>query len=159
MRQDGGNPKASVYISDANHSITQPMLSPDNLWLAFCSRLSAGRARLYLAPWTDQPEVQPSAWIPLTSGEHHDTTPVWSPQGRLLYFASNRDGFTCIYAQRIRSTGQPLDGPPFAVRHFHSAAQRPSNPGVAFRGIAVASNQLVLGMHRRSGNIWLLGRS
>jgi hypothetical protein len=36
-----------------------------------------------------------------------------------MYFASNRDGFTCIWALKLDpATKRPL-GAPFAVQHFH----------------------------------------
>ena len=37
--------------------------------------------------------------------------PVWSPDGRWLYFVSNRHGPRDIYAQRLSGTGQPSGDP------------------------------------------------
>jgi hypothetical protein len=58
----------------------------------------------------------------------------WSPGGRVLYFASDRDGFTCL----------------------HAAAEQAGNLGVSYRGFGVAKDKLVLTIERRAGNIWLL---
>ena len=37
--------------------------------------------------------------------------PVWSPDGRWLYFVSSRHGPRDIYAQRVTGSGEPVDGP------------------------------------------------
>ena len=38
-------------------------------------------------------------------------SPVWSPDGRWLYFVSNRHGPRDIYAQRVSGAGQPSGDP------------------------------------------------
>jgi hypothetical protein len=145
----------SDYIRHPRWGVLQPNLSPDERRIAFYVRISPDRARIYLAPWDLRASVPESEWIAVTEGTSDDTTPVWSPGGRILYFASDRDGVTCIYGQRI-STTAGVEGPPFAVRHLHAAAERAANAGVAHRGFGVARDKLVLTLNRRSGNIWLL---
>lgn len=156
MRRDTVSGVASSYIRWDRGNLYQPMLSPDERWVAFSARLGLQHSRIWLAPWADQPNVPEQEWIPVTDGLSHDTAPVWSPEGRVLYFASNKDGFTCLYGQRIREQRGGLDGPPFPVRHLHSAAERTANLGVSFRGFGVAANKLVLRLERRAGNIWLI---
>ncbi len=44
--------------------------------------------------------------------------------GTRVYFTSTRDGYLCIWAQRLDPvTKHPL-GPPFAYEHFHDSAGR-----------------------------------
>lgn len=146
----------TVYLRPRDGSIYQPMLSPDERWIAFYGRTTPNRTRIYLAPWSKRAVVAESEWIAVTEGESHDTSPVWSPQGRVLYFASDRDGFNCIWGRKMQNGAAPLVGEPFAVRHFHKAAERASNLGVSHRGFGVASNRLVLKAELRAGNLWLL---
>ena len=40
-------------------------------------------------------------WIPLTDGKTYDVLPELSPNGQYVYFQSARDGFRCIWAQRL----------------------------------------------------------
>jgi hypothetical protein len=46
---------------------------------------------------------------------------LWSPDGALLYFLSEREGFRCILAQRLDPATKRLLGEAFPVRHFHTA--------------------------------------
>ena len=47
-----------------------------------------------------------------------------SPNGKLVYFTSSRDGFRCIWAVRLGASYKP-DGDPFPVYHFHKASLSP----------------------------------
>jgi len=43
----------------------------------------------------------------------------WSPDGNLLYFLSDRDGFRCLWAQRLDPATKRPVASPFDVHHFH----------------------------------------
>jgi hypothetical protein len=92
--------------------------------------------------------------VQITSGEFWDDKPRWSPDGSVLYFTSLRDGFHCLWAQRLRSdTKQPI-GPPFPLQHFHSARLSMNNTGFAGLAIAVARDRIFLNLGEVTGNIW-----
>ena len=131
-------------------------MSPNERWIAFYARMTPDRTRLYLAPWRELNSVPESAWVALTDGTSQDTTPVWSPGGNVLYFASDRDGFNSVYAQQFNQQSGSVEGSPFAVRHLHVYSERAGNLGVSNRGFGVAMNKLVLTIERLAGNIWLL---
>jgi Tol biopolymer transport system component len=95
-------------------------VSPGDGWVAFTVARPEGTARLYTAPVRDQP-VPPDAWIPIAEERNHIMSPKWSPDGKLLYFGSNRDTFPCVWAQRISSDGKPA-GAPIAAFHSHGSA-------------------------------------
>lgn len=77
-----------------------------------------------------------------------------SPDGNLLYFVSDRDGFRCIWAQRRAQTKRPIDRP-FAVYHFHQTSRRLSH-NVGRIGVAVARDKIVLALEELRGNVWML---
>ena len=53
------------------------------------------------------------------TGRNDRPAAAWSPDGRLVYLLLDRDGFRCLWAQRLdAATKQPL-GTPFAVQHWH----------------------------------------
>jgi hypothetical protein len=61
--------------------------------------------------------AEQSQWIPIADPLWNMRN-WWSPDGATLYFLSLRDGFTCIWRQRLDSgTKQPI-GEPAAVQHF-----------------------------------------
>jgi pantothenate kinase len=58
---------------------------------------------------------------PIYSHETYDVVPEFSLNGQYLYFQSGRDGFRCIWAQRLDAKNKKPLGSPFAVQHFHNA--------------------------------------
>src|SRR5262245_37238866 len=73
----------------------QPDISPDGKWIAFS----------YLGDlWTV--EAIGGVARPVTSHEAHDTSPVFSPDGRLLAFSSNRHGSYDVFVVPVHG-GKP----------------------------------------------------
>ena len=80
---------------------------------------------------------------------------MWSPDGTLLYFSSDRDGFRCIWAQRLdRDTKRPV-GSAFAMYHFHSARRSLMNADILKWELAVAPDKLVFHLGEITSNIWM----
>lgn len=118
--------------------------------------MSVRAARRYC--WCPAPQkVTPAEdeWIPVTDGSTFDDKPRWSPDGRMIYFTSDRDGFRCLWAQRLDPTTQHSAGPPLPVYHFHTARRSLLNTGVLRLEIAVARDKIVFNMGEITGNIWL----
>ena len=128
--------------------------SPDGRWLAFHAGRVDGRAIILIdARRTDGKDAE---WIPATTEPStSDARVAWSPDGNLLYFVSDRDGFRCLWAQRLEAESKrPVDRP-IAVYQFHQTARRIShNPGRP--GVAVARDKIVLALEELRGNVWML---
>jgi len=105
------------------------------------------------------PEEPPAAaadeWISITEGDSWEDKPRWSPDGNLLYFTSERDGFRCIWARRLDPSTKRPRGAPFAVFHSHTARLNLMNVGLGPLELAVARDKLVFNMAERTGNIWM----
>jgi eukaryotic-like serine/threonine-protein kinase len=98
--------------------------------------------------------LDPSEWIPITAGELSDDKPRWSPDGNLMYFTSNRDGFMCIWAQRLQHDTKRPVGAPFDVYHFHTSRRSLANVGLGPLETSVARSALVFNLGEVTGNIW-----
>jgi Tol biopolymer transport system component len=141
------------------HSISEPHPSPDGKWIAFHTIKAPSGRQIFVAPFRETDPVRPREWIAVTGGVHNDRNAHWSPDGRLLYFLSERDGFRCVWAQRLDVVTRKPRGEPFAVRHFHHARHslmHGANPGDI--GLSIAKDRLVFSMFEITGNIWMLGR-
>jgi hypothetical protein len=94
--------------------------------------------------------------MPLTSGNDVSDKPFWSPNGRLIYYLSNRDGFGCLYMQRVDpSTGRAL-GEPTVLKHLHEAQQSILRVGMGSAGITGSRDKIVFNMSSSTSDIWLL---
>ncbi len=135
----------------AQGSIIEASLSPDGRWVAVLLQKPKGIPAVYAVPLDNAP-VPESRWIPI-SEDPSLTSPNWSTDGSLLYFFSDRDGNTCVYAQRVDSaTKKPL-GPAFAVRHEHRATHLTGAPR-AWRILSLAHDRLVFTVAEVTGNIY-----
>ena len=108
-------------------------------------------AGLYVAP-TGPPPLSPDSWIQISAERGNLLSPSWSPDGAWLYFGSYRDGFPCVWAQRMAKDGKPA-GAPVAAYHCHQ-----SN-GMKFWGaplFAITPEKLFLLTFEAKGNIWAI---
>ena len=132
--------------------------SRDGIWVAFHALHNAtNTSQIWIAPFGPAIPVPPSEWIAVTDGSGLDRDPAWSPDGRFLYFISERDGFRCIWAQPLNPATRKPSGAAFPVHHFHSA--RFSLRHVGSRGhligLSVGEGALVFSIGELKGNVWL----
>jgi Tol biopolymer transport system component len=128
-------------------------LSPDDRWLVFGARLGAGLSKLVVARASEA--GKPTEPIPLTDGRSFDLAPEWAPNGNLVYFLSDRDGFRCLWAMRLNpASKQPIDVP-FAVAHFHAARRSAMNVQARYLNLSVGRDKAVFVLSERTGNIWM----
>lgn len=140
-------------------TVAGAVLSSDDRWMA-CYRAAEqpGRSRVYAVPVREDGPTPPSEWVPITSGEYSDFLSEFSPDGKVVYFMSQRDGFGCLWAQRLEPASKRPSGPPIAVHHFHSARRSPGSVRAGQRGMSISRKMLVSTIEERTGNIWMAER-
>ena len=142
-------------IKHSRYSLYHPHFSPDNIWVAFHAKLSPNRTQLFIVLLCGNVAPAENDWIAVTDGSENDQDPQWSPDGRLFYFFSERDGFRCLWAQRLEAeTKRPL-GSPFAVYHFHSARRSLMNLGLSSLDLSLARDKIVFPLGKLTGAIWI----
>ena len=129
--------------------------SPDDRWISFHGFPVPGRTQVYIAPFEEGVHNDPDQWI-LTSGRVHDDKARWSPDGNLIYFHSDRDGFTCLWAQRLDPETKNPEGSAFAIQHFHRLQRSWGAVQLNLRNYDVARDKIVLPLAELSGNVWLM---
>ena len=138
------------------HDLSALIVSPDGRWVAFRDPVADNAGRLVIAPIAGG--VQPAGqgeWIEITPGDENADWHAWSPSGEILYYESARDGYYCVWAQRLaRNTMNPV-GPPVAIHHAHSARLSIGSIGPTSRGFAAARDRLVFNMSEIVSNIWM----
>ncbi|MBE7560491.1 PD40 domain-containing protein [bacterium] len=133
--------------------------SPDGKWVAFCRRAGAGayfrwgyhgtdNADIYLAdygvPWTNIRR--------LTTHDGHDLWPQWSPDGRTLYFCSNRDGAPNVHRMKLAPDGTP-EGEPEALTQFTDGGLHGLDVSADGRWIAFARDFQLYVMRAAGGKL------
>jgi len=110
---------------------------------------------IYIAPFS--PEHPPAAaeWVEVLRSLETAPNARWSEDSNLLYFSSERDGYNCLWGQRLDHSSKHPQGELFAVQHFHFPAQVLVAPNF-WLPIALGPDKIVISLNERSGGIWTL---
>ena len=141
-------------LSNPRFAVSRGRFSPDDRWISFHAILPAAR-QIFLAPDRGAAVIPQDQWIPVTDGKGMDRYADWSPDGKLLYFVSERDGFRCFWAQRLDPATKHPVGEAFPVQHFHTSRRSLMGPDPIQTSMSVAADKIVFSMVEQTGNIWL----
>ncbi len=138
-----------TVLSHPSSNLYGARFSPDGRWIAVAAGATSARARIFIAPLRSSPPPE-REWVAVEPEGSGD--PAWSPDGNVIYFRSKRDGYHCIWAQKL-GPGKAPAGEPIGILHLHSAGL-----GITFLkstelGIAVAKDRLTLNLGRTTGSL------
>jgi dipeptidyl aminopeptidase/acylaminoacyl peptidase len=131
----------------------QGHFSPDGQWIVF-ERVrnlpTSLESMLYVMRAGGGP------WMPITGGKYWDDKPLWSPDGKIIYFLSSRQGFLNVWGIRFDAAKGQVAGDPFPVTAFDSPSLMVPN-NIVFVELSLTQDRLALTMAQVSGSIWVLG--
>jgi Tol biopolymer transport system component/predicted Ser/Thr protein kinase len=142
---------ARPIVVDAAYSIWQGRYSPDGRWVLFNAqgRKEVGISILGVVPTAG------GEWMPLTDPTLWADKARWSPDGRTIYFISNRDGaFFDVWGIGFDpATGASVGGE-FRVTNY-------DNPGRTVSAssrseLTVSQTRIVVPITETTGSIWVL---
>ena len=143
---------ARRIVSDPAYDLYEEHFSPNGRWIAFIaqrSQPSGTESTIYVMSATGGP------WIRITEGKHWDDKPRWSPDGKIIYFLTERGGYLNVWGIRFDSaSGRPV-GESFPVTTFNSP-RRMVAKAVAPVSISFTQDRLLVNLEEVSGNIWVL---
>ena len=130
--------------------------SPDGQRVSFHVSLPDAR-QVFVTPFRAGRELAAqSEWVPIFDGKGMDREATWSPNGEFLFFFSERDGYRCVWVQRLdKTTNRPV-GEPFDLYHAHgSRASLSELPDNLWSNPAFAKDKMVVSLGEKSGSIWI----
>ena len=146
-----GDAPVQVIASDSKRNLYNQRFSPDQHWITFLAHdlLYASTSTVYVIPAAGGP------WRAITEGTWFDDKPRWSPDGRILYFVSNRTGVANIWGRRFDTSTGTADDEPFPVTSFRSG-QFVLTPRTVQMDIAITPTKLLLPMSESRSDLWML---
>jgi Tol biopolymer transport system component len=139
----------SVVATHPDLNLFIARFSPDQRWIAIQGVKYAGLSTIYAMP------AAGGAIAQITEGRHWDDKPCWGPDGRTIYFVSDRGGFLNVWGIRFDPANGTRVGEPFRVTTFESPHQMVF-PRLAPLQLRVTANRLFLNISELSGSIWIL---
>ena len=148
---EAGDSSVRVIASDPKRNLFNQRFSPDQRWITFLAHdlLYASTSTVYVTSSAGGP------WQAVTDGAWFDDKPRWGPDGRILYFVSNRTGVANVWGRRFDDTTGTSIGEPFPVTSFRSA-QFLLTPRTVQMDIAITATDLLLPMSESRSEIWML---
>jgi Tol biopolymer transport system component len=138
-------------LSDPDHHLWQGRFSPDGRWILFNAQAvkESSVSILGVAP------TGGGAWRPLTGPRLWADKARWAPDGRTIYFISNRDSaFFDVWGIAFDPETGTTVGDEFRVTRFTDPGRRL----LASSGseLGVTRDRIVVPILERSGSVWVL---
>jgi eukaryotic-like serine/threonine-protein kinase len=149
---DVASHRQTPLLKHPTYNLLYARFSPDNRWVSFTVRTEPNRGRIAIAPADGPKPVPESAWVTIAPSDAEDWA-NWSPDGKTLYFTSSRDGYSCLWGQRLEASSHRPMGEPFAVQHLHGRVTYQQ------RGWSAAGGRIAMVLNEDTGNIWMMSRS
>jgi hypothetical protein len=152
MDVEGGQESTLLEVHD--RVLFDARLSWDDSALAVLTGEPAERDFVInVVPLREGP-TPPEEWIRIAGGDEWVAAPRWSPDGRLLYYLSNRDDFICVWARALDSTTLRPTGEPMAIVHAHDAEKRMLTLKREVWSLAVGADRLIFNAALSRGNVY-----
>jgi len=150
-----GTGKKIDYLKSADLQFSAGSISADGKWIVFATPRTLRDFTIFVAPFSPDRPPPRSDWVEIVHSPEVDPDAQWSPDGNLLYFSSDRDGYNCLWAQRLDQVTKRPKGELFAVQHFHTPSQVLRAPAVWYPA-TLGPDKVVVSLEERSGGIWML---
>jgi Tol biopolymer transport system component/DNA-binding winged helix-turn-helix (wHTH) protein len=134
-------------------NLWQSRYSPDGRWIVFeaeSMKPAGHQSAIYITPTAGG-----GPWTPITEGKHWDDKPRWSPDGRMIYFLSERRGYLNVWGIHFDPVKGKTEGEPFQVTTFDNPRLMVAEV-VPDIGLTLTQSQLIVTASQVSGSIWVL---
>lgn len=145
--------KEIPYLVHPEWNLYRARFSPDGRWILFYARPVPDAAMVMAARFHPDKPPAPETWVALTTADSFNGPAVWGPRGDRIYYASDRDGYRCIWTQAIDPGSKQPAGQPVSVAHFHNAARSLKNVPIGLFGLSVSGDTLAYELGDLSGKI------
>jgi DNA-binding winged helix-turn-helix (wHTH) protein/Tol biopolymer transport system component len=137
---------------DTKTSLWQSRYSPDGRWIVFeAEQFKSGHQSAIYVTSSDGG----GPWTQITEGKHWDDKPRWSPDGRTIYYLTERKGFFNVWGIHFDPAKGKSEGEPFQVTTFDNPKLMVADV-LSTVGLSLTEDKLFVSVAQVSGSIWVL---
>jgi Tol biopolymer transport system component/DNA-binding winged helix-turn-helix (wHTH) protein len=147
------------FLKSPDKFVYHAFFSWDDRWVAFKAvPLEGWKSQIVIAPVRNGVAGKEAEWIAVTDGRYNDDKPQFSPDGNTVYFTSTRDGYLCVWAQKLDPVTKRPVGEALGYEHFHNSPGRDgatfwSDP--VFPDLSVARDKMFMELPQFRTEIWM----
>jgi Tol biopolymer transport system component/predicted Ser/Thr protein kinase len=160
MNSAGGLEKMSLQtgattpvLAAGEFDVSDVGLSPDGGWLALLTGEPDGQAAIRILSISGPPGASEEA-VFVARDDRYLSGPAWSPNGRYLYYLSEKNDRCSIFAQALAARTKAPLGEPLEV-YFSPDSRFALNYPKSLGMIDIAADKIVFMASEMSGNIYL----
>ena len=145
------------FLSDPSGPIRNGYFSPDDQWVVF-EKAAAGDIppfQIFIARVRHGLPAPKGEWIMITDATFSDDKAQFSADGNTVFFTSTRDGYLCVWAQRLDPESKHPVGAPFAVEHFHNSEGHHGTGVQMYLELSVARNLILMNLPQVQSAVWM----
>ena len=147
--------RKSEILSDPAYVLYRGHFSPDGRWVAFhagdTSTDGNKAAYEFIAPFRGLTPIPRNEWVAITDGKAYSDVPLWSPDGNRLYYVSDRDGFRCIWSQKLEPNSKRPSGEPVATLHLHGPKHLLKEVPISGLDVSLGRDKLIFSLGEAGG--------
>jgi Tol biopolymer transport system component len=149
--------RKTILAQHSKQGLGNPRFSPDGRWIAFHAQTGPVTRQIFVAAVrSDGTPAREADWIPITDDRGMDRMASWSPDGNVLYWISERDGWRCIAYRRLNPATKRPVGEASYLQHFHGARRSMMYmAAIIYCRPSIGRDRIVFSLAERTGNIWM----
>jgi Tol biopolymer transport system component len=153
MQTSGADARTILSVPDG--SVRDAVWSARSNYVVFTVSRPDAPGQVFAAhfpPGATKPDDQ---WLEITDKSAFSRKPVWSGDGKMIFYLSLRDGFWCIWGQHFDPREGQLVGQPIPIFHYHGLKLSPTEIPVESFDLSTAGDSLYLNLAETGGTIWV----
>ena len=149
----------SVALQRGDWGLRAARFSPDAGWIVFQADTSRMARRVYAVRYRPGMAAPSAAdWVEISEGASNDYLPLWSDDGKIIYFISDREGRRSIWGRRFNEAERKPVGEAFEVLALRSARRtlvRNFQAKLERAGLCITAGRITFALDEANANIWL----
>ena len=154
MMQTSGA-EARTILSLPGASVRDAAWSAKSGFVVFTVARGDARGQVFAARFPPGATKPDDHWLEITDKSEFSRKPVWSGDGKTIFYLSLRDGFWCIWGQRFDPKKGRVVGQPIPIMHYHGLKLSPAEISVESFDLSTAGDSLYLNLAETGGTIWV----